>query len=148
MGLPAVPPLSKIEACADSKDKVSSHQDGERHRDYVLISCLPHYILGSPESQWRLLAPEFSLLVQSTLHILLQLATSSPVWGQYMAQLSELVRSPGCEKGPDSLHEIAKPTQVKFAQWIQLDLKGESDQESLRKIRADHRHIYQDAHGS
>ncbi|KZN93606.1 hypothetical protein EN45_037890 [Penicillium chrysogenum] len=48
VGLPAVPPLSKIEACADSKDKVSSHQDGERHRDYVLISCLPHYILGSP----------------------------------------------------------------------------------------------------
>jgi hypothetical protein len=65
-----------------------------------------------------------------------------------MAQLSELIRSPGCEKGPDSLHEIAKPTQVKFAQWIQLDLKGESDQESLRKIRAGHRHIYQDAHRS
>lgn len=86
--------------------------------------------------------------MQSTLHILLQLATSSPAWGQYMAQLSELIRSPGCEKGPDSLHEIAKPTQVKFAQWIQLDLKGESDQESLRKIRAGHRHIYQDAHRS
>jgi hypothetical protein len=66
---------------------------------------------------------------------------NSSVWGQYMAQLSELVRSPGCEKGPGSLHEIAKPTQVNFAQWIELDLKGESDQESLRKILADHHHI-------
>jgi hypothetical protein len=65
-----------------------------------------------------------------------------------MAQLMELARSPSCEQGSDSLHEIAKPTQVKFAQWIQLDLKGESDQESLRKIRADHGHICLDARGS
>ncbi|KAJ5206561.1 hypothetical protein N7491_002824 [Penicillium cf. griseofulvum] len=68
MGLPAVPPLSKIEACTDSKNKISSHkeaashQEAKRHRDYILISCLPHYILGSHESQSSLLAPEFSLL--------------------------------------------------------------------------------------
>jgi hypothetical protein len=58
-----------------------------------------------------------------------------------MAQLSELLRSPGCVKGPESLHEIANPSQVKFVQWIQLDLKGKSDSEELDTIRDEYQHI-------
>lgn len=151
VGLPAVPPPSAIKAYTDSKGEITSqprdqkhreeagHQDGKHHRDYVLISSLPHYLLGSHESQSNLLIPDFNRLIQSNLHVLLQLANQSPIWGQYMVQLSELVHSPGCEMGPHSFHDIVKPTQVKFTQWVQLDLKGESDQEVLCKILNEHR---------
>lgn len=110
LGLPTVPPLSEIEASADCEQEEISHHD------YVLVGRLPYHILGSHESQLRLVVPQFGRLVQSEMHVLLQLADQLSTWGQHMAQLSELIHSPGFERGSDSLHEIVKPTQVKFAQ--------------------------------
>ncbi|GKZ72939.1 hypothetical protein AnigIFM60653_002074 [Aspergillus niger] len=133
VGLPKVPPLSEI------KDPNSSEKGELDQRDYVRVSHLPHCILGSDESKSSLLAPGIRRLIQSEIHVILKHANRPAVWGQHMAQLSEVIRSPGCGKGFESFHEIVKPPQVKFAHWLQAHAEGNSSQEALQCIRDEYR---------
>lgn len=135
VGLPEVPPLWQTTA---SDDRENGEID---HLDYVRVSHLPHCLLGSEESKSSLLAPAIGRLVQSEMHVILQHATRAAVWGQHMAQLSELLRSPGCEKRLESLHEMAKPTQVKFAHWVQTHSEGNGDKEAWQAIRDEYRSV-------
>ncbi|CAG7944373.1 unnamed protein product [Penicillium olsonii] len=146
VGLPKIPPLSLIKTHSQGEQKDvaqrdvdSLYQEQRNTQGYVLLSDLPYYILGSHESHSSLLVPEFHLLVQSILHALLQLPEHTPRWAQFMAELSELLRSPGCVKGPDSLHEVVKPSQLRFAKWVQHALGGKSENTELRSIRDEYR---------
>lgn len=135
VGLPEVPLLSEMVASLDGEP------GGVDRPDYVRASYLPRCIMGSDEPKASLLVPEVGHLVQSEVHVLLQHANRTAVWGQRMAQLSELIRSPGCEKGFESLHEIVKPGQVKFAHWGQNHSQGNSDREALDFIRDEYRNV-------
>lgn len=64
MGLPGVPPLSKV------KDPDGSEMEELDQRDYVRFSHLPHCILGSDKS--RLLAPGIRRLIQFESHAILK----------------------------------------------------------------------------
>ncbi|KAK2610068.1 hypothetical protein N8I77_003525 [Diaporthe amygdali] len=89
--------------------------------------------------------PSFTSLVKSEMHVLLMHAeVHSPVWGQHMAQLSELVYSRACADGPDNLQEVVANASFKeFISWFRASLKGEADYETLESLRASYREVYQ-----
>lgn len=89
--------------------------------------------------------PSFASLVMSEMHVLLMHAeVHSPVWGQHMAQLSELVYSRACADGPDNLQEVVANSSLKeFISWFRESLKGEADYETLESLRASYREVYQ-----
>ncbi|OXV06002.1 hypothetical protein Egran_06230 [Elaphomyces granulatus] len=106
---------------------------------YVLVSSDP---LVSPDSASQdssgdkiILAPTFPSLVESEVHVLSCIADHlSPVWGQHMAQLSELLRSRSCDKGYDSLQELVNPRLSQFSGWIQSHLRGDNNVEPPPKV--------------
>lgn len=83
-----------------------------------------------------LLVPTFRNLVTSEMHVLL-LHTKylSSAWCQHVGQLSELLRSPSCEGGYESLAELVNPELVGFAQWMKAHLQGETDGEKLGQLK-------------
>ena len=133
VGLPPVPPLAQITSAPPGA------QDETIHQGYVFVNSLPHFIPGPSESLSCLVVPEFQRLIQSEMHVLLQHADDPPIWGQHMAQLSELIHSHSCANGIDSLGELVQPRFLRFAQWVQSDLRGHSDRESLQSIRDEYR---------
>lgn len=102
---------------------------------YALLSS-PGSMLQDPRGGRISLIPTFPYLVKSEMHVLLRHADFlSPVWGQHMAQLSELLRSRSCGKGHDSLTTLANPRLSNFAAWIQAESKGEADYNQLGRLR-------------
>ena len=137
VGLSPVPPLEQIISTRPGEEDADA---STTHKDYLVVSSLPFYIPGPPESLSNLMVPEFRCLIQSEMHVLLQHADHPPTWGQHMAQLSEPVRSRGCERGIDSLCDLVQqPRLLRFARWVQADLRGHSDRESLQSIRDEYR---------
>lgn len=88
--------------------------------------------------------PSFESLVRSEMHVLLIHAEPhSPVWGQHMAQLSELVHSRACVDIIDNLHEVVADARLnEFTSWFRASLKGEADYERLESLRASYREVY------
>lgn len=85
--------------------------------------------------------PSFTSLLKSEMHTLLMHAEPhSPVWGQHMAQLSELVHSRACARGLDSLEEIVSAARFNdFISWFRSSLKGKADYEGLKSLQASYR---------
>lgn len=88
--------------------------------------------------------PSFISLVKSEMHVLLMHAEPhSPVWGQHMAQLSELVHSRACVGGPDSLQELITDAIFQdFISWFQESLRGAADYDRLENLRASYRGVH------
>lgn len=90
--------------------------------------------------------PSFGLLVKSEMHVLLMRAEPhSPVWGQHMAQLSELVHSRACAAagGLDNLEEVVADAKLNdFISWFRANIKGGADYERLESLRASYRETY------
>lgn len=103
---------------------------------YVPVSTLKSLGCGpSGMSGWTSLIPTFPRLVESEMHILLHHAEfMSPLWGQHMAQLSALLRSRTFDEGHDCLTTLVNPQLSRFAQWVESDLKGESNYEDLERL--------------
>lgn len=87
------------------------------------------------------LVPSFNSLVKSELHVLLVHAEPhSPVWGQHMAQLSELVHSRAYADGLDNLQDtVADARFNEFISWFRASLKGEADYKRLESLQASYR---------
>lgn len=87
------------------------------------------------------MVPSFQLLVRSEMHVLLMHAElQSPVWGQHMAQLSELVHSRSCPGGLDNLKELVADARLDdFVQWFRESLKGEADYKKMEDLRIAYR---------
>lgn len=85
--------------------------------------------------------PSFISLVKSEMHVLLIHAGShSPLWGQHMAQLSELVYSKACVGGSDSLQDLIVDARFEeFISWFQGSLRGAAEYDRLENLRASYR---------
>jgi hypothetical protein len=82
------------------------------------------------------LVPTFMRLIESEMHVLLRHADfHSTVWGQYMAELSELLRSRSYGRGTDDLEDVINPKFSRFLDWVQLSMKGEADYEDLKFLK-------------
>jgi hypothetical protein len=82
------------------------------------------------------LVPTFPCLVASEMHVLLRHANYlSPVWGQHVSQLSELLRSRSCEGGYDGLPELVSQEHSEFAEWMKCHLQGAANGESLARMK-------------
>lgn len=90
------------------------------------------------------MVPTFNNLVRSEMHVLLMHAElHSPVWGQHMAQLSELVHSRACVDGLDNLQEtVADERLNEFISWFEAGLKGEADYERLESLQETYREVF------
>lgn len=84
------------------------------------------------------MVPSFKSLVKSEMHVLLTRAKlDSPVWGQHMAQLSELVHSRSCPGGLDNLQELVADERLnEFVSWFRASLKGEANYGKLEGLQA------------
>lgn len=105
---------------------------------YTLTSALDGLQLESSEQGVAMdcLLPRLSLLVESEMHLLLRHAqVFSPAWGQHIAQLSELLRSPSYPDGPETLLSTVNARFLDFARWVMLYLKGEANYADLYGIR-------------
>jgi len=106
---------------------------------YVLLSSLAS-AFRVPKNDCTSLIPTFPHLVESETHLLLHHATYlSPVWGQHVAQLSELLRSGNCSEGYDSLPELVNPGLSEFAGWMKGHLRGDVDNGGLDRLREHHK---------
>jgi hypothetical protein len=90
------------------------------------------------------MVPSFKSLVRSEMHVLLMHAElHSPVWGQHMAQLSELVHSRACAHGLDNLEAVIEDEKLnEFILWFRASLKGKAYYERLESLRASYRAAY------
>ncbi|KAG8165350.1 hypothetical protein KVR01_005625 [Diaporthe batatas] len=87
------------------------------------------------------IVPSFASLLKSEMHVLLMHAEPhTPVWGQHMAKLSELVHSESCVGGPDNLEELISDTRLEgFIAWFRGSLSGAADYDNLDGLRATYR---------
>ncbi|POS81280.1 hypothetical protein DHEL01_v200330 [Diaporthe helianthi] len=117
------------------------------HEDYTTLSEL-NQDLALPETTgddgYQLLdciVPAFIPLLKSEMHVLLMHAEPhTPVWGQHMAQFSELVHSDSCVGGPDGLRELVADARFKdFIAWFRENLSGGADYDKLEGLRASYR---------
>jgi hypothetical protein len=94
----------------------SGETASEESGSYTPISS----IVTAYKTDSTCLVPTFASLVASEMHVLLRHAEyQSLPWGQHAAQLSELLRSPSCPGGYDSLPELVeRPELAPFAEWM------------------------------
>ena len=110
---------------------------------YIPLSALPG-VAGreedSPTEFATCLLPTFPRLVESEMHILLQVPSPNSLeWGQHMAQLSALVHSRSCPGGLDHVPVIAAPKFHEFIKWVQLSRKGKRDYSALQRLQKDYK---------
>ncbi|KAM4060114.1 hypothetical protein HRG_002277 [Hirsutella rhossiliensis] len=128
VGLPSLPPFphTKLPRLVGSR------------QSYVLAPALhsPRMSLSKFGTKGEVLTTAFAALVESEMNVLLWHADYlSPAWGQHMAQLSELLRSRSVVNGPDGLPDLVDSRLSTFANWIQLDFRGEADPEDLADLK-------------
>ena len=86
------------------------------------------------------LLPTFPRLVESEMHILLQVCSPDSLeWVQHMAQFSALVHSSSCPGGLDHVPDIVAPKFHNFVKWIQLARKGQRDYHALACLQEEYR---------
>ncbi|KAI1176584.1 hypothetical protein F4777DRAFT_545988 [Nemania sp. FL0916] len=108
---------------------------------YTALKKMTGLILSDRSSRLSLdcWVTNFRHLNCSELHVsLLHSESGSLIWGQHMAQLSELVRSRSYHHSPRGLPDYVDPPLSEFAQWVELDLKGKADICHLDKLRTDY----------
>ncbi|EPE30273.1 hypothetical protein GLAREA_12996 [Glarea lozoyensis ATCC 20868] len=131
VGLPPVPSVKSDKQTLPSKTMASTNA-------YVSLSTLSSLdtAQGTTQRNGSCLIPTFSKLVKSEMHILLSHAEfHSPVWGQHMAQLSELINS----RDPGDLSLDLSPRYADFLEWVLLSMKGDADYAELDGLKESYR---------
>lgn len=123
IGLPAVPLAGTVDSAAGSGS------------GYTPISSLMSAVMAHGDAGTSLV-PTFSSLVASELHVLLRHTEYlSPIWGQHVAQLSELLRSQSCERGFNSLPCLVNSELSEFAEWMRSHLQDDADDGNLGQLK-------------